>query len=47
MVYFKAMQKITPMGVSVSGTINQKTYLKNFGGASAPVAPLDPPIWRI
>jgi len=39
MVYLKTIQKITPMDVSVSGTINQKTYLKNFGGASAPLVP--------
>jgi len=30
------------MIVSVSGTIDQKTYLKKFKGASAPLAPLDP-----
>jgi len=28
MFYLKAPQKITPMDVSVLGTINQKTYLK-------------------
>ena len=27
------------MDVSVSGTIDQKTYLKKFRGASAPLAP--------
>jgi len=27
------------MDVSVSGTIDQKAYLKNLGGASAPLAP--------
>jgi len=27
------------MGVSVSGTTDQKTYLKKFRGASAPLAP--------
>jgi len=33
------------MDVSVSETIDQKTYLKKFRGASAPLAPsLDPPI---
>jgi len=32
------------MDVSVSGTIDQKTYLKKFRGASAPLAPLDPPM---
>ena len=36
MVYLKTIQKITPMNVSVSGTIDQKTYLKKFRGASAP-----------
>jgi len=30
------------MDVSVSENIGQKTYLKNFRGASAPLAPLDP-----
>jgi len=44
MVYLKAMQKITPMDVSVSGTIDQKTYLKNLRGPSAPLAPLDSPM---
>ena len=39
MVYFKAMQKITPMDVSVSGTIDQKTYLKNLEGDLVPSAP--------
>ena len=39
MVYLKAIQKIAPMGVSVSGTSNQKTYLKKFKGASAPLSP--------
>jgi len=39
MVYLKAIQKITPMDVSVSGTIDEKTYLKKFRGASAPLTP--------
>jgi len=39
MVYLKAIQKITPMDVSVSGTIDQKRYLKKFRGVSAPLAP--------
>jgi len=39
MVYLKTIQKITPMDVSVSGTIDQKTYLKKFRGDSAPLAP--------
>ena len=39
MVYLKAIQKITPMDVSVSGTIDQKPYLKKFSGASDPLAP--------
>jgi len=39
MVYLKAIQKSTPIGVSVSGTTDQKTYLKKFRGASAPLAP--------
>jgi len=32
MVYLKAIQKITPMDVSVSGTIDQKRIWKNLGG---------------
>jgi len=39
MVDFKAIQKITPMDVSVSGNIDKKTYLKKFRGASAPLSP--------
>jgi len=39
MVYLKAIQKSAPMGVSVSGTTDQKTYLKKFRGASAPLVP--------
>jgi len=30
MVYLKAIKKISPMDVSVSETIDQKTYLKKF-----------------
>jgi len=44
MVYLKAIQKITPMDVSVPENIGQKTYLKKIRGASAPLAPLDPPM---
>jgi len=32
MVYFKATQKSTPIGVSVSGTIDQKTFMKKIRG---------------
>ena len=39
MVYLKAIQKSATMGISVSGTTDQKTYLKKFRGASAPLAP--------
>jgi len=39
MVYLKAIQKSVPMGVSVSGTTDQKTYLKKFRRASAPFNP--------
>jgi len=39
MVYLKAIQTSAPMGVSVSGTTDQKTYLKKFRGASALLAP--------
>jgi len=38
MVYLKAIQKIPPIGVSASGTTDQKTYLKKFREASAPLA---------
>jgi len=41
MVYLKAIQKSAPMGVSVSGTNDQKTYLKKFRGG---FSPLDPPM---
>jgi len=44
MLHLKAIQKITPMDVCVSGTIDQKTYLKKIKGASAPLAPLDLPM---
>ena len=39
MIYLKAVQKITPMDVSVSGTIDEKTYLKNLGGRFSPLTP--------
>jgi len=39
MVYLKAIQKSAPMGDSVSGTSDQKMYLKKFRGASTPLAP--------
>jgi len=32
------------MDVFLSGTIDQKTYLKKFRGASDPLVPLDPPM---
>jgi len=41
MVYLKAIQKSAPMGVSVSGTTNQKTYLKKFRGGFSPLTPPD------
>jgi len=44
MVYLKVIQKITPMDISVSGTIDQETYLKKFRG---PSVPLDPPMNKI
>jgi len=46
MVYLKAIQKITPMDVSVSGTINQKTYLKKFKGNFSPLDPWIRLWWR-
>ena len=43
MVYLKAIQKSAPMGVSVSGTTDQKTYLKKIrGGFSLLRPPLNP-----
>jgi len=42
MVCLKTIQKLTPVDVSVSATIDQKTYLKKLGGPSALLAPLDP-----
>jgi len=36
MVYLKAIQKIIPMDVSVSLTIDQKQYLKKFRGGLQP-----------
>jgi len=39
MVYLKAIQKSTPIGVSVSGTIGQKTNLKKFRGGFSPFSP--------
>jgi len=36
MVYLKAIQKIVPMDVSVSGTIDQKTHLKKLRGLQPP-----------
>jgi len=45
MVYLKAIQKRAPMGVSVSGTTDQKMYLKKFRGGFSPLSPpLDPPM---
>jgi len=32
------------MDVSVSGTIDRKTYLKKYSGGLSPLAPLDPPV---
>ena len=49
MVYLKVIQKITPMDVYVSETINQKTYLKKFrGGGFRPLSStLDPPMLHV
>jgi len=38
MVYLKAIQK-SPMSVSVSGTTDQKTYLKKFRRGFSPLSP--------
>jgi len=47
MVHLKAIQKITPLDVAVSETIDQKTYMKKIRGVSAPLAFLtDPPLRR-
>jgi len=45
MVHLKVIQKITPMDVSVSENIGQKTYLKKFRGDFSPLSPLDPPMY--
>jgi len=39
MFYLKVIQKITPMDVSVSENIGQKTYLKEFRGGFTPLSP--------
>jgi len=39
MVYLKAIEKIIPMDVSVSVTIDQKLYLKKFRGGFNPLSP--------
>jgi len=39
MVYLKAIQKITPKDVAVSGTIDEETYLKKFRGGFSPLSP--------
>jgi len=44
MVYLKAIQKITPMNVSVSGTIDQTRIWKHLGGLQPPYPPLNPPM---
>jgi len=44
MVYLKAIQKITSMDVTVSGTIDQKRISKNLGGFSPYSPPLDAPV---
>jgi len=45
MVYLKAVQKVIPMDVSLSGSMEEKTHPKNFTGCSTPLArPLDPPM---
>jgi len=35
-VFLKAIQKVTPMDVSVSGNIGQETFLKKFRGGLQP-----------
>jgi len=45
MVYLKVIQKITPMDVSVSVTIDRTMYLKKFRGGFSPLSShLDPPM---
>jgi len=39
MVYLKAIQKILPIDVSPSRTIDQKTYLKKFRGGFSRLSP--------
>jgi len=40
MVDLKAIQNIAPMDVSVSKTIDKKTYLKKCRGGFSPLSPL-------
>jgi len=46
MVYLKAVQKSAPMSVSVSGTTDQKTYLKQFRGGFSPLSPPWIRLWK-
>jgi len=46
MVYLQAIQKSAPMGVSVSGTTDEKTYLKKFRGGFRPLSPPWIRLWR-
>jgi len=39
MVYLRLSKKITPMDVSVSGTIDKILYLKKFMGGFSPLIP--------
>jgi len=47
MVHLKVIQKITPIDVSVSETIDQKPHLKNLGGGFSPGAQPGRGIWGI
>jgi len=47
MVYLKAIEKIIPMDVSVSVTINQKPYLKKLRGGFSPLSPPWIRLWSL
>jgi len=41
---YRLYEKFSPVDVSVSETMDQKTYLRKFRRSSVPLAPLDPPV---
>jgi len=46
-VYLKTIQKITPMDVSVSGTIDEETYPKKFRGGFSRLSPPWIRLWSL